>query len=231
MISKPLHNPHASSLRKSARELAISPKGILAADESIPTMGKRLSAIKVENSEENRQKYRTLLCTTPGIEQYISGMILNEETVFQKAPDGTFLVDKLIDRGILAGVKVDKGLKLLPGELSQTVTQGLDDLDARCEQFYKQGCRFTKWRAVFFVQEDASGFMVTPSNLAIEENATILARFASISQMNGLVPIVEPEVLMDGDISIDAASQASESVLAAVVKVSPIDNTCRICNY
>ena len=172
----------------------------------------------MDNTETNRQKYREILFTTPGIEQYISGVILHEETIFQKCKDGTLLMDQLLERGIIAGVKVDKGLKQFSGGLNETVTQGLDDLDSRCRNFYEHGCRFTKWRSVFHVRE-VNGILETPTTKAIEVNVQDLARFAYISQMSGLVPIVEPEVLMDGDFSIDAATLATETVIAAVFKV------------
>jgi len=206
---------YAAELVENARAIAATGKGILAADESTGTIGQRFASIGVENVEENRRKYRQLLFATEGIEQYISGVILFEETLYQKCDDGTLFVDLLRSKGIITGIKVDKGVKVLPGTPGETVTQGMDDLDARCAKYYAAGARFAKWRAVLHIK-DCIG--ATPSYLAIQENAETLARYASICQMNGLVPIVEPEVLMDGDFSIEVAAAATERVLAAVYK-------------
>lgn len=209
------HGPYVAELIETARAIASPGKGILAADESTGTIGQRFSSIKIENTEDNRRKYRELLFTTQGIENYISGVILYEETLFQKAADGTPFVDLLKSKGIIPGIKVDKGVKPLSGTNGETVTQGIDDLDARCQKYYAQGARFAKWRAVLHIK-DVLG--ATPSQVSIIENANTLARYASICQANGLVPIVEPEVLMDGDFSIEVAAVATEKVLAAVYK-------------
>lgn len=150
-----------------------------------------------------------------GIEQYISGVILYEETLYQTGSDGVAFVDKLKAKGIIPGIKVDKGVKPLMGTNGETVTQGIDDLDARCAKYYAQGARFAKWRAVLHIKDTIGA---TPSLVSIQENAMTLARYASICQANGLVPIVEPEVLMDGDFSIEVAAVATEKVLAAVYK-------------
>lgn len=150
-----------------------------------------------------------------GIEQYISGVILYEETLYQRADDGTAFVDILKSKGIIPGIKVDKGVKPLFGTNGECVTQGMDDLDARCAKYYAQGARFAKWRAVLHIKDSIGA---TPSLVAIDENAQTLARYASICQANGLVPIVEPEVLMDGDFSIEVAAAATEKVVAAVYK-------------
>jgi len=166
----------------------------------------------VENNEENRRKYRQLLFQTEDIEKYVSGVILFEETLYQKTEDGTPFVDIMKAKGIIPGIKVDKGIKPLAGTNGECVTQGIDDLDARCKKYYEQGARFAKWRGVLHIK-DVIG--ATPSNLAIIENANTLARYASICQQNGLVPIVEPEVLMDGDFSIEVAAAATEKVIAA----------------
>lgn len=205
----------APELIENARAIAAAGKGILAADESTGTIGQRFSSIGVENIEENRRKYRQLLFQTPGLEQFVSGVILFEETLHQKADDGTPFVDILRSKGIICGIKVDKGVKTLPGTPGETVTQGIDDLDARCAKYYAAGARFAKWRAVLHIKDTIGA---TPSFLAIQENAETLARYASICQQNGLVPIVEPEVLMDGDFSIEVAAAATEKVLAAVYK-------------
>ena len=150
-----------------------------------------------------------------GIEKYISGVILFEETLYQKSDDGTPFVDVLKAKGILPGIKVDKGIQPLYGSNGECVTQGIDDLGARCAKYYAQGARFAKWRAVLHVKDTVGA---TPSQLAIDENAMTLARYASICQANGLVPIVEPEVLMDGDFSIEVAAQCTERVIAACYK-------------
>lgn len=205
----------AAELIENARKIVAPGKGILAADESTGTIGQRFASIDVENSEEARRKYRELLFLTEGIEQYVSGVILFEETLYQKTADGTPFVDVMKAKGIIPGIKVDKGVKPLFGTNGECVTQGIDDMDARCAKYYAQGARFAKWRAVLHIK-DAIG--ATPSLVAIDENAQTLARYASICQANGLVPIVEPEVLMDGDFSIEVAAVATEKVLAAVYK-------------
>lgn len=207
--------PFAAELVKNANLIAATGKGILAADESTGTIGSRFSAIAVENVEENRRKYRQLLFQTEGLEKYISGVILFEETLYQKADDGTPLVEKLLAKGIIPGIKVDKGIKPLAGTNGECVTQGIDDMDARCAKYYAQGARFAKWRGVLHIKDTLGA---TPSELAITENANTLARYASICQQNGLVPIVEPEVLMDGDFSIEVAAAATEKVIAACYK-------------
>ena len=150
-----------------------------------------------------------------GIEEYISGVILFEETLFQKNDEGTPFVDIMKAKGILPGIKVDKGIKPLYGTNGECVTQGIDDLDARCAKYYKAGARFAKWRAVLHIKDTLGA---TPSQIAIDENAMTLARYASICQANGLVPIVEPEVLMDGDFGIETAAVCTEKVIAACYK-------------
>jgi len=166
----------------------------------------------VENNEENRRAYRELLFTSEGIENYISGVILYEETLYQKTKSGEAFVDLLNRKGIIPGIKVDKGTVVIGGTTNETATQGLDDLGKRCAKYYADGARFAKWRAVLRIGANE------PSELAILENAHGLARYASICQENGLVPIVEPEVLVDGTHSIDECATKSERVYAAVVK-------------
>lgn len=207
--------PFAAELIETAKAIGAPGKGILAADESTGTIGQRFSSIKVENTEDNRRKYRQLLFKTEGLEQYISGVILYEETLYQSTDEGTPFVDVLKSKGIIPGIKVDKGVKPLYGTNGEVVTQGIDDLDARCAKYYAQGARFAKWRAVLHIKDTIGA---TPSLVSIIENANTLARYASICQANGLVPIVEPEVLMDGDFSIEVAAEATERVLAAVYK-------------
>ncbi|UYV80977.1 Fructose-bisphosphate [Cordylochernes scorpioides] len=201
-------------LKQNAEAIVAPGKGILAADESTATMGKRLDGINVENSEENRRIYRQLLFTADEaiMKKHISGVILYDETLSQKADDGTPLVQILQNRGIIPGIKVDKGVVNLQGTDEETTTQGLDDMAKRCQEYYKQGCRFAKWRCVLKIREH------TPSPLAILENANVLARYATICQQNRIVPIVEPEVLPDGAHDLERAQKVTERVLAAVYK-------------
>ena len=187
-------------------------KGILAADESTGTIGKRLSSINVENVETNRRALRELLFCTPGALQYLSGVILFEETLYQKTASGKPFVDVLKEGGVLPGIKVDKGTVELAGTNGETTTQGLDGLAQRCQQYYAAGARFSKWRAVLKIGP------TEPSQLAINENANGLARYAIICQENGLVPIVEPEILVDGPHDIQRCADVTERVLAAVYK-------------
>lgn len=200
-------------LRRIANAIVAPGKGILAADESVGTMGKRLADIGVENNEDNRRKYRQLLFTTDKeIGNYISGVILFHETLYQKADDGTPFVKLITERGIIPGIKVDTGTVNLMGSEGETTTQGLDGLAERCAQYKKDGCHFAKWRCVLKIGKN------TPSYLGMLENANVLARYASICQQNGLVPIVEPEVLPDGDHDLDRAQKVTETVLAFVYK-------------
>ena len=173
--SSPSPPLHIIELVETARAIVAPGKGILAADESTGTIGKRLSGINVENTELNRQRYRELLFKTEGLEQYISGVIMFEETLFQKGTCGTQMVDMLKAKGMIPGIKVDKGVKPLAGTNGETVTQGIDDLDARCKKYYEQGARFAKWRGVLHIKDTIGA---TPSNLAIMENANTLARYA-----------------------------------------------------
>jgi len=200
-------------LKRIANAIVAPGKGILAADESTGTIGKRLQGINVENNEENRRFYRQLLFTSDKeMSNYISGVILYHETLYQTADDGTPFVKMLQDRGILPGIKVDCGTVDLFGSEGESTTQGLDDLGKRCAQYKKDGCQFAKWRCVLNIGKN------TPSYHAMLENANVLARYASICQANGLVPIVEPEVLPDGDHDLDRAMKVTEQVLAFVYK-------------
>ena len=195
---------------KNARYIVQKGKGILAADESTGTIGKRFAGVNVENTEKNRRTYRELLFTAPGLEQYISDTILYDETVYQKTKEGKRFIEVLSSKGILPGIKVDKGTIPITNSENETFTQGLDDLGKRCVKYYEEGCRFSKWRAVFRIGKN------TPSLNAIKENASGLARFAIISQENGLVPIVEPEVLCEGEHDIDECANKSEKVFHEV---------------
>eukprot|EP01114_Cavostelium_apophysatum_P003489 TRINITY_DN133_c0_g1_i1.p2 TRINITY_DN133_c0_g1~~TRINITY_DN133_c0_g1_i1.p2 ORF type:complete len:360 (+),score=119.15 TRINITY_DN133_c0_g1_i1:73-1152(+) len=199
-------------LVQTANAIASPGKGILAADESTGTIGKRFEKIKVENVEDNRRAYRELLFTSEALGNYCSGVILYEETLFQKAADGTPFVDMLKKAGVIPGIKVDKGLVNIPGTNEETATWGLDGLAERCQKYYAQGARFAKWRAALKIGPNE------PSELAIAENAHGLARYAVICQENGLVPIVEPEILMDGTHTLQRCQEVTEHVLAVVFK-------------
>ncbi len=199
-----------ASLQDTARALVAEGKGILAADESGGTIKKRFDGIQVEASETNRRDYRELLFTTPDLSDHISGVILFDETLRQDAADGTPLVEVLQDAGIIPGIKVDKGAKPLAGHPEETVTEGLDGLRQRLEEYAALGARFAKWRAVYRIGE------AIPSPACITANAHALARYAALCQEAGLVPIVEPEVLMDGDHDIDDCEIVTEEALATV---------------
>mmetsp|Transcript_7357 Transcript_7357/g.19624 ORF Transcript_7357/g.19624 Transcript_7357/m.19624 type:complete len:401 (+) Transcript_7357:131-1333(+) len=203
----------ADELASTASKIAAPGKGILAVDESTKTIGKRLESIGVENTEEMRQAYRGLLFTCPGLGDYISGAILFEETLYQNSKEGKPFVDCLNELGIIPGIKVDKGLSPLGGaESFETWCTGLDGLSERAAAYYKQGARFAKWRAVLQISA------TTPSKLSIAENTWGLARYAKTCQDEGLVPIIEPEILMDGDHDIERCAEVQEEVLAAVYK-------------
>ena len=202
---------YKETLRETALKLATPGKGILAVDESTNTCGKRLASIGVENTEENRQAYRGMLFTTEGLGNYISGAILFEETLFQDHADGESMIAKLEKEGIIPGIKVDKGLKPLVGGLEhETYCSGLDGLTERASDYYARGARFAKWRAVLQITADG------PSDLAIRENAWGLARYARSVQEAGLVPIIEPEILMDGDHDILTTSEIQEKIIKEV---------------
>eukprot|EP01110_Echinostelium_bisporum_P013387 TRINITY_DN901_c0_g1_i2.p1 TRINITY_DN901_c0_g1~~TRINITY_DN901_c0_g1_i2.p1 ORF type:complete len:358 (+),score=197.50 TRINITY_DN901_c0_g1_i2:22-1095(+) len=204
-----------AELRETAKNIATPGKGILAADESTNTIGARFSKISLENNETNRRNYRDLLFTTnKDVAQFISGVIMFDETFYQKTTDGTGFVAHLKSLNIYTGIKVDKGTVNIPGTEEETATQGLDDLGARCKKYYEGGARFAKWRAVLKINPEKH----IPTQLAIQENAHTLARYAAICQDNGLVPIVEPEVLLDGTHSIEVSAAVTERVLAAVFK-------------
>lgn len=185
-------------------------KGILAADESNGTIGKRFASIQTENTEQNRRDYRLLLATTPELEQYINGVILFEETFTQTDEHGTPIAKLFADKGIVPGIKVDKGLVELANTEGEQVTQGLDGLAERLQQFKKLGARFAKWRNVYSISE------FTPSLTSVKTGAENLARYAAACQAAGIVPIVEPEVLMDGDHSIEHCAEVCEIVLHEV---------------
>jgi fructose-bisphosphate aldolase, class I len=198
------------TLARTAKQLVAPGKGILAADESSPTIKKRFDSIGVESTEANRRAYRDLLFTTEGAEAFISGVILYDETIRQSSADGTPFAKLLADRGIIPGIKVDKGAKPLALSPQEKVTEGLDGLRAGLEEYRELGARFTKWRAVITIGDDI------PSDYCIWTNAHALARYAALSQEADLVPIVEPEVLMDGDHDIERSYSVTSRTLQAV---------------
>jgi fructose-bisphosphate aldolase class I len=185
-------------------------KGILAADESNPTCGKRFDTIGVENIESNRRDYREMLFRASGLKDNIGGVILFDETLRQNAKDGTPLIDIMNAAGALPGIKVDKGLIPISDGSDEVITQGLDGLNDRLEEYASIGAKFTKWRAVIKIGND------TPTDQCIDGNADALAEYAKLAQNNGLVPIVEPEILMDGDHTIDQSFNASSRALASL---------------
>jgi fructose-bisphosphate aldolase class I len=193
-----------------ARALVAPGKGILAADESTGTMAKRLEAVGVGSSDAARRRFRELLFTTPEAETHISGVILYDETLRQEASDGRRFAQLLAGRGMIPGVKVDTGAKPLAGAPDETVTEGLDGLRERLAEYRELGARFAKWRAVIAISHDR------PSRYAISANAHALGRYAALCQEAGFVPIVEPEVLMDGDHTIERSEEATQDTLQAV---------------
>src|SRR6184192_1522738 len=199
-----------AQLEATAEALVAEGKGILAADESDGTIKKRFDSIGIESTEESRRAYRDMLFTTEGAEEYISGVILFDETIRQTSADGTPFPKLLESRGIIPGIKVDKGAKPLANAPGETITEGLDGLRARLEEYRELGARFTKWRATYSIGDGR------PSEYCVWTNAHALARYAALSQEAGLVPIVEPEVLMDGGHTIEESSKASGRVLQAV---------------
>ena len=197
-------------LVQTAQALVANRKGILAADESGGTIKRRFDSIKVESTEENRRNYREMLFRTAGVAEFISGVILFDETIRQEGADGTPLVKVLSDRGIIPGIKVDKGTVPLPSAPDELVTEGLDGLRDRLNEYVELGAGFTKWRGVIAITGN------TPTPYGVSANAHALARFAAMSQEAGLVPIVEPEILRDGDHSIAQCAEVTENVLREV---------------
>jgi fructose-bisphosphate aldolase class I len=200
----------ARDLAETARALVAEGKGILAADESTGTIKKRLDSIGVESTEETRRAYRDLLFTTEGAADHISGVILYDETIRQSSADGTPFPKLLESQGIIPGIKVDTGAKALAGSPEEKVTEGLDGLRERLEEYRELGARFTKWRAVVTIDDGI------PTPYCLHVNAHALGRFAALSQEAGLVPIVEPEVLMDGTHTIDRAYEVTLDTLHTV---------------
>jgi fructose-bisphosphate aldolase, class I len=197
-------------LNATARALVAKNRGILAADESSGTIKKRFDSIKLESTEENRRAYREMLFTAPGAQQYISGVILYDETLRQKTKDGVAFPAYLAKSGMLPGIKVDLGAKPLPGFPGETMTEGLDGLRERLAEYYKLGAKFAKWRAVINIDSGV------PTRYAIDANAEGLARYAALCQEADIVPIVEPEVLMDGGHTLERCEEVTNAVLDSV---------------
>ena len=197
-------------LAETAQAMVAPGKGIIAIDESTATIAKRFASVGIENTEENRRAYRELLLTTPKLSDYISGAILFDETIRQKTKDGVPFAKYMADHGMIPGIKVDKGTHNLAGFPGEVVTEGLDGLRERLQEYYKLGARFAKWRAVINIGEDI------PSGTCIEANCHALARYAALCQEQGLVPMVEPEVLMDGDHDIETCYEVTEVTLRSL---------------
>lgn len=200
----------SDAMRTTARELVAPAKGILAADESTGTIKKRFDSIDVENTEPNRRAYRQMLFTTPGFGEHISGVILFDETIRQSSDDGRSFVDVIREAGSIPGIKVDTGAKPLAGFPGETVTEGLDGLRERLAEYAEMGARFAKWRAPIGVGDDL------PTDFAIHANMHAMARYAALCQEAEIVPIVEPEILMDGDHDIATCEAATSRTLTAL---------------
>src|SRR5919106_3781544 len=199
----------AADLHETARAIVADDKGILAADESSGTIKKRFDSIGVESTDDNRRFYRGLLFTTPGMEDHIGGVILYDETIRQKADDGTPFPEVLASKGVIPGIKVDTGAHEMAGFPGEKVTEGLDGLRARLEEYVSLGARFAKWRAVITIGDGI------PRDTCVRANAHALARYAALCQEAGLVPIVEPEVLMDGDNTLEVCWEVTTRTLHA----------------
>jgi fructose-bisphosphate aldolase class I len=197
-----------TKLYETVAALLASGKGILAADESDPTAGKRLAMVHLPNEPENRQDFREILFTAPGIEDYVSGVIMYDSSIRNTTDDGVPFADVLTAQGIVPGIKVDLGTKELEGFKGEVVTQGLDDLDARFAEYYDMGARFAKWRMVVNIDEDE-----TPTDAALKANCMMMARYAQLAQAANIVPIVEPEVIHAGDHSLAKAEMVTTRAL------------------
>ena len=207
-----------TTLEEIANYIVANGKGILAADESTGTIEKRFKSIDVESTEENRRKYREMLFRSSAMTEAIGGVILFDETLRQNAADGTPLREVILSQKSLPGIKVDQGVKPFNGSSIEKSTQGLDGLDDRCKEYDKLGAKFTKWRAVINIEESI------PSDDCIKYNMISLAKYASIAQKNNMVPIVEPEVIMDGNHSIDQCYDATEKVLVKLFELLDKEN-------
>ena len=201
-----------------AKLMVAKGRGILAADESTGTMGKRLKSVNIESNEKNRLHFRETLFTSGAMKSSISGVILYDETIKQSSSQGIPIPELIKKNGSIPGIKVDKGVKLLAGSSGEKITEGLDGLKERMDEYYKLGARFTKWRAVYSISPNQ------PSEQCIKANAHALARYAAIVQETKMVPIVEPEVLMDGDHTIDKCYEVTSKVLIECFKELKINN-------
>ena len=201
---------YAPELKATAKAMMASGKGILAMDESMPTCNKRFEKLGIPTTEERRQTYRELILTTPNLSEAISGAILYDETIRQSTKSGTPFVQVMQQAGMIPGIKLDLGAKALAGFPGETVTEGLDGLRDRIAEYYQMGARFAKWRAVITIDQSI------PTPACLEANAHALARYAALCQEGGLVPIVEPEVLIDGDHTIDRCYEVTDATLQAV---------------
>jgi fructose-bisphosphate aldolase class I len=193
-----------------AKAMVAGDKGLLAMDESNPTCNKRFAALGIPQNEETRRAFREMIVTTPGLGECISGAILYDETIRQQKKDGTPFIKAIMDAGIIPGIKVDAGAKLMAGHLNEKITEGLDGLRDRFKEYFQMGARFAKWRAVITIGDGI------PSRACIEANAHALARYARLCQEAGMVPVVEPEVLMDGDHTLQQCFEVTEEVLQTV---------------
>ena len=207
-----------SEIEKIAKQMLAKGKGILAADESTGTMTKRLASVKVESTSKNRLRFRETLFSAEGMKNYIGGVILYDETIKQKSSDGKTIPELIKSFGSIPGIKVDTGAKKLAGSPEEKITEGLDGLRERLTEYFKLGARFTKWRAVYNISEKY------PSELAIKSNAHALARYAALVQEAEMVPIVEPEVLMDGEHSINKCYEVTSKVLKECYKQLSLHN-------
>ncbi len=201
---------YAPELKATAKAMMVPGKGILAMDESMPTCNKRFEKLGIPTTEERRQTYRELILTTPNLSEAISGAILYDETIRQSTKSGTPFVQVMQQAGMIPGIKLDLGAKALAGFPGETVTEGLDGLRDRIAEYYQMGARFAKWRAVIAIDQNI------PTPTCLEANAQALARYAALCQEGGLVPIVEPEVLIDGDHSIDRCYKVTDATLQVV---------------
>jgi fructose-bisphosphate aldolase class I len=197
-------------LEQTARSLVVEGKGILAADETVPTLTKRFDALKIASTESSRRTYREMFFTTPDVSAFISGVILQDETIRQKNAAGIPLTKVLSEQGIIPGIKVDTGAKVLAGSPEEKMTEGLDGLRDRLKEYAAMGARFAKWRAVIRITD------TLPSSMCVNVNAHALARYAALCQEQGIVPIVEPEVLMDGSHTIERCEDVTSLILHAV---------------
>ena len=201
------------TLEEIANYIVSDGKGILAADESSGTIEKRFKSINVESTEDNRRKYREMLFRSPVMAEAIGGVILFDETLRQKSSDGDYLRNIILDHGSLPGIKVDQGVKEFEGGSDEKITTGLDGLHERCQEYEKLGAKFTKWRAVINVSDEI------PSNNCISENMNALAEYALIAQQNNMVPIVEPEVIMDGSHSVERCHEVTNQTLLVLFEM------------